>query len=193
MTFVLLAFCAYLIGSFPSSLVIGRFFFQTDVRNHGSKNLGATNTFRVLGKKAGIIVLLFDILKGTLAASLPFWFHSDTHALLIGLFAIIGHVYPVFAQFKGGKAVATSAGVILFYHPLLFVTVILAFLLVLYLYKYVSLASIVAALFGLVYSLFAQDLPLIAILCFISGFIVYRHRENIKRIKNKTEPKVTWI
>ena len=140
----LIILLAYLIGSIPSGLIIGKKFYGIDIRQHGSGNLGGTNTFRVLGVKAGLTVTTADILKGTLAAALPFFFQSEMHALLAGIFAVIGHTYPIFAGFKGGKAVATSGGVLLFYAPFMFVIMMIGFFLCLYLSKYVSLSSMVA-------------------------------------------------
>ena len=118
MIYAIIFILAYLLGSIPSGLIVGKVFYNTDIREHGSGNLGGTNTFRVLGVKAGLIVTIADILKGTLSASLPFLFSQfttipDIHPLLVGVFAVIGHMYPIFAGFRGGKAVATSAGVIL--------------------------------------------------------------------------------
>ena len=104
---------AYLIGSIPSGVWVGQLFYQKDIRNFGSGNMGTTNTFRVLGKKAGIVVFILDILKGTLATLLPIIFHLTINPLWFGLAAILGHTFPVFAKFKGGKAVATSAGMLL--------------------------------------------------------------------------------
>lgn len=197
---VLMVLLAYLIGSIPSGLLIGKIFYKTDIREHGSGNLGATNTFRTLGVKAGIIVMVVDILKGTLATSLPSilahynvpveW---ELHPLIVGMVAVIGHMYPVFANFRGGKAVATSGGVILFYNPILFFILVLGFIITLYLSKYVSLSSMVAAIVALIYSFFTRDLPLIIVIFLFSVFIFYRHRTNIKRIKDKTEPKVKWL
>ncbi|WP_033828943.1 glycerol-3-phosphate 1-O-acyltransferase PlsY [Bacillus andreraoultii] len=197
---VLMVLLAYLIGSIPSGLLIGKIFYKTDIREHGSGNLGATNTFRTLGVKAGIIVMVADILKGTLATSLPSilahynvpmeW---ELHPLIVGMVAVIGHMYPVFANFRGGKAVATSGGVILFYNPILFFILVLGFIITLYLSKYVSLSSMVAAIVALIYSFFTRDLPLIIVIFLFSVFIFYRHRTNIKRIKDKTEPKVKWL
>src|SRR5690625_353522 len=114
MDYVIFGLIAYLLGSIPTGLIVGKIGFKKDIRNYGSGNLGATNTFRVLGIKAGIIVTLGDILKGTLAAVLPILFGAeDVYPLAVGIFAVIGHMFPIFAKFKGGKAVATSAGVIL--------------------------------------------------------------------------------
>lgn len=193
MEYVLFALIAYLLGSIPSALIVGKIGFNKDIREHGSGNLGATNAFRVLGMKAGIIVTLSDILKGTVATVIPILFDASVHPLLIGLFAVIGHTYPIFAKFKGGKAVATSSGIILGSFPLLFVIMVTTFLLSLYLSKYVSLSSIITGVVTIFISLFYQDVVLIIIVSLLTLFVTYRHKENLKRIKNGTEPKITWM
>src|SRR3954470_4067952 len=99
---ILVVILAYLLGSIPSGLIIGKVFYKTDIREHGSGNLGGTNTFRTLGVKAGLVVTVADILKGTLAAALPLLFHVEVSTLLAGIFAVIGHTYPIFAGFRGG-------------------------------------------------------------------------------------------
>ncbi|EUJ24800.1 membrane protein YgiH [Listeria grandensis FSL F6-0971] len=193
---ILLCFIAYILGSIPSGLWIGKIFYKKDIREFGSGNLGATNSFRVLGIKPGIVVTVMDILKGTAATLLPFFFQLDINHhfwLLTGVFAIIGHSFPIFAKFKGGKAVATSAGVILAYAPWLFVAAILIFALSLKLSKYVSLSSMIAAASALVISLFLMDWILVGIIAAIAAFIIYRHIPNIKRIKKGEEPKITWM
>lgn len=189
---------AYLLGSIPSGLIIGKVFYKTDIREHGSGNLGGTNTFRTLGVKAGLAVTIADILKGTLAASLPVLFHLDINPLLSGMISVIGHMYPVFAGFRGGKAVATSGGVVLFYAPLMFLIVIIVFFIGLYSTKYVSLSSIIAGLSAITYAIVRGiinnwDIPLIIIVTILTTFVIYRHRSNIKRILNKTEPKIKWL
>ncbi|PLR78586.1 glycerol-3-phosphate acyltransferase [Bacillus sp. V3-13] len=189
----LIILLAYLLGSIPSGLIIGKVFYGTDIRQHGSGNLGGTNTFRTLGVKAGLIVTIADILKGTLAASLPVLFGSDLHPLLTGVVSVIGHMYPLFAGFRGGKAVATSGGVLLFYAPPMFVIILLIFFISLYITKYVSLSSMTAAIGAVVYAIFFGDLPLIIVVSILGIFVFYRHRANIKRIINKTEPKVKWL
>ncbi|WP_066174787.1 glycerol-3-phosphate 1-O-acyltransferase PlsY [Bacillus marinisedimentorum] len=185
---------AYLLGSIPFGLIIGKVGYGIDIREHGSGNLGGTNTFRTLGKKAGLIVTTGDILKGTLAASLPVLFSVDIHPLLAGVMAVIGHMYPVFANFRGGKAVATSGGVLLFAAPLMFVLLLAVFFIGLYLTKFVSLSSIIVGITAVLYSLFVSDDRVLligtSVLCL---FVIYRHRTNIKRIMNKTEPKITWL
>ncbi|HAO6440785.1 TPA: glycerol-3-phosphate 1-O-acyltransferase PlsY [Listeria monocytogenes] len=193
---ILLSLLAYVIGSIPSGLWIGKIFYKKDIREFGSGNLGATNSFRVLGIKAGSIVTVMDILKGTVATLLPFFFqlNVDHHFwLLTGAFAIIGHSFPLFAGFRGGKAVATSAGVILAYAPLLFVAALVVFLVTLKLSKYVSLSSMIGALAALIISLFMGDWILIVLVACIALFVIWRHRANITRICNGEEPKIKWM
>ncbi|AHI55783.1 glycerol-3-phosphate 1-O-acyltransferase PlsY [Listeria ivanovii] len=193
---ILLSLLAYVIGSIPSGLWIGKIFYKKDIRDFGSGNLGATNAFRVLGVKAGSIVTIMDILKGTVATLLPFFFqlNVDHHFwLLTGAFAIIGHSFPLFAGFRGGKAVATSAGVILAYAPLLFVAALVVFLVTLKLSKYVSLSSMIGALAALLISFFLGDWILIILVACIAIFVIWRHRANISRIRNGEEPKIKWM
>ncbi|WP_174733423.1 glycerol-3-phosphate 1-O-acyltransferase PlsY [Mesobacillus harenae] len=193
MVIAIIIIMAYLIGSIPSGLIIGKVFYKTDIREHGSGNLGGTNTFRTLGVKAGLAVSIADILKGTLAALLPIFLGSDMHVLLAGVFAVIGHMYPIFAGFRGGKAVATSGGILLAAAPYMFLFGVVVFFISLYTTKYVSLSSIFTALAMLIYSLFTGDYILIAVVAMLAFFVIYRHRANIERIRNKTEPKITWL
>ncbi|MGX4669351.1 glycerol-3-phosphate 1-O-acyltransferase PlsY [Cerasibacillus sp. JNUCC 74] len=193
MEYLVFAIIAYLLGSIPSALIVGKIGYNKDVREHGSGNLGATNTFRVLGIKAGIIVTLADILKGTMATLLPLFFDADVYRLIIGLFAVAGHTYPVFAKFKGGKAVATSGGIILGINPLLFVLMVSTFLISLYISKYVSLSSIITGIVTVILSFIFKNTGLIIVTSILTIFVIYRHCENLKRIKNKTEPKITWM
>ncbi|ALX50539.1 glycerol-3-phosphate 1-O-acyltransferase PlsY [Lentibacillus amyloliquefaciens] len=193
MEFVVFALMAYLLGSVPSGVIVGKLGYKIDIREHGSGNLGATNTFRILGVKAGIIVTLADILKGTLATALPLFFGADVFRLAIGLFAVVGHTYPLFAKFKGGKAVATSGGIILGINPVLFAVTVTSFLLTLYISKYVSLSSIITGVIAVIVSVLFQDWGLVIVTAVLTILVFYRHRENIKRIKNKTEPKITWM
>ncbi|MBT2680848.1 glycerol-3-phosphate 1-O-acyltransferase PlsY [Bacillus sp. ISL-35] len=189
----IIIFLAYLLGSIPSGLIVGKVFYGKDIREHGSGNLGGTNTFRTLGVKAGMAVSIADVLKGTLAASLPLLLDADIHTLLVGIFAVIGHMYPIFAGFRGGKAVATSGGVLLAYAPVLFLFMLIFFFISLYITKYVSLSSILTGIAAFIYSLFTRDLPLILVVAVLATFVIYRHRANIKRIRNKTEPKIKWL
>ncbi|WBL17601.1 glycerol-3-phosphate 1-O-acyltransferase PlsY [Sutcliffiella sp. NC1] len=193
MEIIIVIILAYLLGSIPSALIVGKVGYGIDIREHGSGNLGGTNTFRTLGVKAGLIVTIADILKGTVATALPIIFAADVHPLLVGSFAVVGHVYPIFAKFKGGKAVATSGGVLLFYSPLLFVIMLACFFLCLYLTKYVSLSSMITAVVATLYSLFQGDGALIIVVSILSAFVIFKHRANIKRIANKTEPKIKWL
>ena len=182
---------AYLLGSIPSGLWIGRKFFQIDIRQHGSGNLGATNSFRILGKKAGTIVLLMDLLKGSISVLLLK--QMDLHGispLIIALFAVMGHTYPLFANFKGGKAVATFAGVILAYQPVLFLIGLGIFILTLAISKMVSFTSMLTISIGVLLSLYFQDMVLTTIALLADIFIIYRHHTNIQRILNGTEAKV---
>ncbi|MFD3445674.1 glycerol-3-phosphate 1-O-acyltransferase PlsY [Microbacteriaceae bacterium 4G12] len=183
---------AYLLGSIPSALIVGKIGYGIDIREHGSGNLGGTNTFRTLGKTAGFIVTIADILKGTLAASLPVLFGLHINPLWFGIAAVIGHVYPIFAKFRGGKAVATSAGILLFYKPIIFLLLLALFLSLLFTTKYVSLSSMVTAVAALIASIIVRDIPFLIVMLFLATFVIYRHRANIVRIINKTEPKVKF-
>ena len=201
MNIVIILLLAYLLGSIPSALWIGKLFYKTDIRKHGSGNLGATNTFRTLGVKAGLIVSILDILKGTAATLLPllpFFSVTDIHPLILGVVAVVGHMYPIFANFKGGKAVATSGGVLLAYHWPIFILMLLSFFIVLKLSKMVSFTSMVLGIIGLVYTtlynvFYEIDIPLFVVIILLTSFVLYRHRANIVRIKAGTEPKVKWL
>lgn len=193
---------AYLLGSIPSGIWIGKLFFKKDIREFGSGNSGTTNTFRVLGKTAGLVVFAMDLLKGTLATCLPIIFHLDINPLWFGLIAVIGHTLPIFAGFKGGKAVATSAGMLLGFAPLFFFYSLAFFLIVLYITSMVSAASIASAIFVTLSSIilpyiWPTILPtqnwLLTIVCLaLTCYIIYRHKENIQRIKDGTENRVSF-
>ena len=199
---ITLLLISYLLGSIPSGVWIGKLFYKKDIRDFGSGNTGTTNTFRVLGKKAGIIVLLMDVLKGTLATSLPLIFHSNLPILWCGIAAIIGHTFPIFAKFKGGKAVATSAGMLLAYSPLFFLYAAAIFIICLLITSMVSLSSMIAASLVTISTIvlpyicpailpkFNWILTIVA--AAVTLFIFYRHKDNIKRIKNGTENKVPF-
>lgn len=201
MTLVVLLF-AYLLGSIPSGVWIGKAFYQKDIRQFGSGNSGTTNTFRVLGKKAGLMVLFMDILKGTLATYLPLFFHLSINPLWAGLAAILGHTFPVFAHFKGGKAVATSAGMLLAYSPIFFLYSASIFVITLLITSTVSLTSMIAAVLITLSTIFIPNIApailahkdplLISLAIVITLFIILRHRENIKRIINGTESRVPF-
>ncbi|MBU7592799.1 glycerol-3-phosphate 1-O-acyltransferase PlsY [Metabacillus halosaccharovorans] len=187
---ILTLFLSYLIGSISFALVLGKIFYKTDVRGYGSGNLGATNTFRVLGLKAGLVVAISDLLKGTIACLLPQMLNSTVNPIICGLIAICGHVFPIFAGFKGGKAVATSTGVLLFLTPLGTLNGFIVFVLTLVLTKYVSLSSMLAGIAIFIYSLIFEDKVIIALSLFISILVIILHRQNIKRIISGTENKI---
>lgn len=175
---------AYLLGSIPSGLWIGQLFYHKDIRQLGSGNIGTTNTFRTLGPKAGVVVLFMDILKGTLAASQPYMLgvsHS-VNPLLIGLFASLGHTISIFDHFHGGKAVATSAGILLAYNPPLFVVACLIFIGTLVLTSMASAASLIGITSIFVIALCIHDLILSLVAGILTLVVLYRHKSNIKRI-----------
>ncbi|HEU4965771.1 MAG TPA: glycerol-3-phosphate 1-O-acyltransferase PlsY [Bacilli bacterium] len=191
---VLILIASYLLGSFPTALVVGKFGYGVDIREQGSGNLGGTNSFRVLGWKAGMAVSVVDVLKGTLAALLPWLFGvADLHPLWAGLPAVLGHCYPIFAGFRGGKAVATAGGVVLAIDPLLFLIAVVVFFLTLYLWKYVSLASMVAGVVAHLYAILLLDKWMSLGTFALCLFVMYRHRENVERITKGSERRITWM
>ena len=181
---------AYLIGSISPALLVGKIFYNTDIRTMGSGNLGTTNTFRCLGKKAGVIVFVLDISKGIIATMLPSLVLGRVEYLSIfGAFAMIGHVYPIFANFKGGKAVATGSGVFIFLYPTLSLILVAIFFSTLFITGYVSLGSILICLTSIVYlSIFESGIDkwIMIVMCI---FVIYMHKSNIKRLLNGTENK----
>lgn len=182
---------AYCIGSIPTALLIGKYFFGIDIREHGSNNPGATNTLRVLGKKAAITVLLIDVGKGSLAAALPLLLQSDIPLLYTGLIAVIGHCFPVFAGFRGGKAIATTAGALLVANVWMFLTAYLLFFIIIYLFKYVYYGSITVGLALLLYSLFTPGTEHELIFSIFLLLLIYLHRSNIRNHILGIEPKIT--
>lgn len=192
MIYIVMIIIAYLLGSIPSGLWIGKYFYHKDIRKEGSGNIGTTNTFRVLGAKAGVIVLIMDILKGTLAASQPYLFHVPVNPLLIGLVASIGHTCSIFDHFHGGKAVATSAGILLAYNPLLFIVAASVFIGMILLTSMVSCASIVGVSTIVIIALCIHDQILSIIAGIITVLIIVRHRSNIGRIIQGKESMVKF-
>ncbi|RAI82706.1 glycerol-3-phosphate 1-O-acyltransferase PlsY [Macrococcoides goetzii] len=192
MIIAMMLIAAYLIGSIPTGLIIGKLFYNIDIRQHGSGNLGATNTFRILGKKAGIFVTIFDVLKGTIPALFPVIFNQSVHPIIIGVAAVIGHVYPIYLKFKGGKAVATSAGVILGTNPVLFLIIAVIFFTLLFTTKMVSLTSMLTSIANFIGSLFFDDKILMGVSFIIMIVIIVRHKSNIERIINGSEPKINF-
>ena len=187
---------AYLIGSICTAVWLGKWYYGIDIRKHGSGNSGATNTFRVLGKKPGTIVMLIDIFKGWAATSLANVLllfdaiHADNliiFQLLMGMLAVVGHIFPVYERFKGGKGVATLLGMMLAIQPEAALVCIVIFVVVLLLSKYVSLGSMIAALafpmLLLLHPRFHPDNPILIIFGFILfAIVVITHRKNINRL-----------
>lgn len=201
---VLCIILGYLLGSIPFALVIGKLFYKTDIRQYGSGNLGGTNAGRVLGKKAGISVIVLDVLKVVLAAGLASLV-SEPAAIWTSLACCIGHCYPIFAHFKGGKAVTTmfgfliSTSIFIFQEFSYFLVPLFIFLIILYLFKYVSLGSICASVCSSLYitaqllSLDVNNLFIILASWLMTLLVTYRHSANIKRIQEGTENKVSWL
>jgi acyl phosphate:glycerol-3-phosphate acyltransferase len=186
----LLLLSSYLIGSIPTALIVGKLVFGVDIRDHGSKNPGATNTLRVLGKGSAIIVVLVDIGKGAVAAYLPLYFNLDVEPLYFGLMAVIGHCYPIFAGFRGGKAIATTAGTLAVASFPMAMIAFASFFLVIFLSKYVFLGSISVGLSLLIYSYFSSEVDFELIFLFFTLFLIYLHRSNIRNIILGIEPKI---
>ncbi|MEQ9763662.1 glycerol-3-phosphate 1-O-acyltransferase PlsY [Streptococcus jiangjianxini] len=196
MKIILLILVAYLLGSIPTGLWIGKYVYHINLRHFGSGNMGTTNTFRILGKKAGLVTLAVDLFKGTLPVLLAIWLDSPVSPLLIGFFAIIGHTYPIFANFKGGKAVATSAGVLLGFAPAFLFYLFIIFVVTLLLSSMISFTSItvavVAAVSVLLFPAFDfilkdYDILFTLVVLAMAGVIIVRHQDNIQRIKAKKE------
>lgn len=198
---LLLIFIAYLIGSIPTALIISRYFFGIDIRDYGSGNMGATNTFRVLGSKYGTIVMIFDILKGMLAVALfnflPHYLHDEwdrTNLMVgLGLGAVLGHIFPIFADFKGGKGVATLFGMILAVQPVIAASCVGVFLLVLFLTRYVSLSSILAgiALPICVLWIWNDDVVIYRIFAvLVACLVILTHQKNIIKLLRGNESRV---
>lgn len=188
---------AYLAGSIPTAVWYGKIFHGIDVRQHGSGNAGATNSLRTLGKKAGIIVLIVDFLKGFLAVKAASLLSTETHSILpliMGLAVIIGHIFPIFAQFRGGKGVATAMGVLVATFPWAALGCVLTFMIVVFITKYVSLASLLGALafpIQLNFNLWNDnaDKYSIGFASVIFVILLIMHRENIQRLIQGTESK----
>jgi len=198
---VLLIILAYLIGSVPTAVWISRYFFGIDIREYGSGNAGATNTFRVLGSKWGSFVMVADVLKGVLATSLyifvPFYLHDEwnrTNFMVgLGLASVLGHIFPIWADFRGGKGVATLFGMILAIQPIVAVYCVGVFLLVLYLTRFVSLSSILAsiAFAVLILFIFNEKEPLYrAFAIAVTLLVILTHQKNISRLLRGSESKV---
>lgn len=201
MELVLVSLIGYLIGSVPFAYVIGKVFYRVDVRQHGSGNLGGSNTGRVLGKKAGLAVMTLDLLKATLSVFLASRITTHPWAFSIAaLSAAVGHCYPVFVRFRGGKAVAALYGflfalwVLAGYSPLVFFLPLVTFLTVLAAFRIVSLSSILSSLAAAVYVRVTQaHISVTWATAILAVLILLRHSENIRRIVSGTERKIRWM
>ena len=192
----------YLIGSIPTAVWVGKAFHGIDIREHGSKNAGATNTFRVLGKRSGWFVLIVDVSKGILAACLPHFFsyllegYKDEFLILqlCGSFsAVFGHVFPVFANFRGGKGVATSLGIVIGINPYAALVCLTIFLVIFLSSRYVSLGAIISALcFPFVsYFMIQEDARIMIVFTVVLGvMVILAHRKNIDRLWKGEENKM---
>lgn len=201
MTEVLLILLAYLIGSVPTAIWVSRYFFGIDIREYGSGNAGATNTFRVLGSRWGTFVMIADVLKGLIATSLyvviPFYMHDEaarTNFMVgLGLAAVAGHIFPIWADFRGGKGVATLFGMIIAIQPLVAVYCVGVFLIVLYLTRFVSLSSILAGIAFAVLILFIfkeKEHLYRAFAIAVALLVILTHQKNISRILRGNESKI---
>jgi glycerol-3-phosphate acyltransferase PlsY len=197
----LLIVLAYLIGSIPTSVWVSKYFFGVDIRDYGSGNAGATNTYRVLGSRWGTFVMVVDVLKGVVATSLflliPYYQQDEwnrTNFMIgLGLAAVMGHIFPIFADFKGGKGVATLFGMVIAIQPLVAVCCVGVFLLVLYLTRFVSLSSILASIAFAVFILFIfneRETLYRVFAVAVALMVVLTHQKNINRILKGTESKV---
>ena len=190
--YILTVVLAYLIGSIPSGLILGKLFWHTDLREHGSHNIGATNAWRTLGKRAGIAVFIADSIKGQAGVALGLLLAgTPLAAVLGGLFAIIGHSFSLFLRFHGGKGVATSLGVLTMMMGNVTLIVFAVWFAIVYLTRYVSLGSIVAGfLTPILAALFGYPMEYVLFTVIAAILVIVRHRENIVRLMNGTENKI---
>lgn len=190
--FVLMLVGAYLLGAIPFGLVIGKLFFGVDLRAHGSGNVGTTNAFRVLGTKAGIAVLVCDMLKGYVPALLATMVFGPWPAIFIASAPVAGHMYSVFLRGSGGKGVATGSAVVLALAPKIYVTILLVWIAVVLVGRMVSLASLAAtATLAVLVVLTGQPLPYVIAAGIVLVLIIYAHRANIDRMVHHREPRVS--
>lgn len=190
----------YLIGSIPFALVIGKVFYNTDIREHGSGNLGGTNAGRTLGAKAGIAVSILDVLKATIAMIITSLFAKEA-VIYAGFFATFGHCFPIFANFRGGKAVSTAFGFLLginlfiTHQPVVqFILPLVIFFVLLFFTKMVSLSAMLSLVSASIFLFTTQSNYTISVaFSIITLIVIWRHRENIERIKNGTENKIKWM
>ena len=204
---ILLILTSYLLGSIPFALIVSKTFKGIDIRDYGSKNMGTTNTFRVLGFKYALIVFLLDAFKASIILMLftsglldyqAKWMVIEVHPIFYGLAAVLGHAFPIFADFKGGKGIACSAGIALVYCPGIFFIAISVFLIVLLISKYVSISSIIAIGTAFICSFFKLANGKIDWIFVIAVFVlwvlvIFLHRKNIVRIFKHEESKIDLL
>jgi len=193
---------AYIIGSIPTAYIFGRVLKGIDIREYGSGNTGATNVFRVIGKAPGIIVLIIDVIKGLVSATyLASGFlylapvtRPDLYRILVGLSAIAGHNWTLFLKFKGGKGVATSAGVVIGLIPKIFWLGFVVWLITFFITGFVSLGSIVAAISVPIFTLaFGEPAEIVIFMCLLCLIIVYKHKSNIRRLARGEEKRIAFF
>ncbi len=202
-TNIVLLLVGYLLGSIPTAVWIGKFFYKIDVREYGSGNAGATNTFRVLGKKAGIPVLLIDVLKGFLAVNLAYFSPYTVGGtqfinleLVLGIASLVGHIFPLFASFRGGKGIATLLGIVLGVHLYGALICMAIFVVILIISGYVSLGSMISAICFpvIVIFIFKTTVPsLIIFSILIAIMVLITHQKNIERLLRKEESKAKLV
>ncbi|MGX6590650.1 glycerol-3-phosphate 1-O-acyltransferase PlsY [Cetobacterium ceti] len=194
--FIIFIIIAYLCGSIPTGIWLGKACKGIDIREHGSKNSGATNAYRVLGAKYGIMVLILDALKGYIPLAIAHKFGINGGELVfLGLIAILGHTFSLFLNFKGGKGVATSLGVFLYLIPNVVGILVITFIIVVYISKYISLGSVICSILLPILTAFlpmkdnVSRTPMLIITTIVGIFVVYKHKSNIGRIVKGTENK----
>ena len=202
MSTIILIIVAYILGSVPNALWIGKVFKGIDIREHGSKNTGSTNAARVLGAKLGILTLILDISKGAIPVALSLFMKanllenitgiSNLDFIMIGIFAIVGHSFSIFMKFKGGKAVATTVGVFIVLVPKALLLAAAVFFVIFALTRYVSVSSITAAISLPIFIFFLYgDIPYTVFGGIITILIIVKHKSNIQRLLNGTESRFT--
>ena len=188
---IIVSFYGYLLGSIPFGLLITKLFLKKDVRNVGSGNIGATNVLRTGKKFLAALTLLLDVLKGYLSVYLTLQFYNDL-VYIAAFMCFIGHIFPIWLRLKGGKGVAAYLGIILGFSFTLAVIFVLTWMLVLFLFKFSSLSSISSSFIVFLYALFLDDFFLYFYLFLTFIILLFTHKENILRLKNKTENKIKF-
>ena len=205
MTIALLLILAYLVGSIPTAVWVSKWVYGIDIREHGSGNAGATNAFRILGTKAGSGVMIGDMLKGFIAVKFALLSHFSIASepfvnlqIFLGLAAVLGHIFPIWADFRGGKGIATLFGMILSIQPIVALSLVIVFMLMLLLTRYVSLSSITASiafplLILFIFNAHAQELSYRLFAIATAFLVVLTHHKNISRLLNGNENKVPFF